>query len=250
MRKTWLLLGLVCWFGAAGAEALPPVTTAAAEVRETVDPLQQRQQIVKALLDNDFAALLGASGDETILRGFLTDGEDETPDSVAAKIAQTPEDEDGARLVRWWTTLAGADGVKRASAEIYPLWQQQLPQALAGAQLGLASMGQAIAEDKNMSPVERAQMLELQFALTAWLARTDFGDRQRFEQVLGHARDWILASGKSHPLELPLATPQQRLDLASRALRSAKESARCTASTRPQRCAACASRRSMPTTSA
>ncbi|GMU44734.1 MAG: hypothetical protein DYH17_04680 [Xanthomonadales bacterium PRO6] len=218
---TGLLTGSLILLSAAApaaAEAPPEASVVAARI---VDPLEQRLAILKGLRANDLARILGAQ-DEEMLRAFLSEGANEA-DVVAAKIAEGPHSENDKRLLRLWTTLAGPDGVARASTELYPLWQQQLPQALAGVQAGLAMMGQAIAEDQNLGVAERAQMLELQFALAGWLARTDFGDRKRFEAVLGHAREWILASGVAHPLELSLTGPELRLELGARALRSARQ---------------------------
>lgn len=214
------LLCLSALVAAATPPVAAPVESEALEAR-IGDPFEERLAIIEGLRDDDFAKLIGAQGEEA-LRGFLSVGADEA-DSVAAKIAEGPRNEGDERMLRIWTTLAGPDGVTRASAELYPMWQRQLPQMLAGAQAGLALMGQRVAEDKGLGAVERAQMLELQFALTSWLARTDFGDRKRFDEVLGHARAWILASGKAHPLELSLTAPEHRLELAARALRSAKQ---------------------------
>ena len=43
------------------------------------------------------------------------------------------------------------------------------------------------------------------------------------EQVLDIARNWIVASGKQHPMQLPLTGPEQRLALADLAIKSIKQ---------------------------
>lgn len=223
MRRFWWLLGLSLWIHAAvaqGAQVAAPVQ-AAAELTPT-DPTETPLKVLRALRTNDFAGLLEATGGEAELRSFLTEDAQETPQTIAEKIADNPPSEDDVRWLRVWTLLSGPDGVARASAEWYPIWQQALPHLLANAQMGLTAMGAAIAEDTSMTGLERAQMLELQWALTGWLSRTDFSDRKRFEQLLGLGRDWILASGKAHPMELVLTSPEQRLALATRAMQASK----------------------------
>lgn len=227
MRITGLLLAAILSISTASAATPQPGAVDLAPAPEVAaaaipsDPHAERQRLLQALRDNDVAALISANGDEAGLRRFLTDGADQR-EEILARIAKGSWNETDANLLRWWTTLAGPDGVKRASAELYPLWQQHLARSLAGFQGGLLMLGQSAAQSQKLNQVERAQLLELQFALTAWLARTDLGDRALFERVLGHAREWILASGKAHPLELALTTPQQRLELGARAMRSAK----------------------------
>lgn len=222
MRRIGLLLGLSLWIHAAMPAVLPPEpATPVAELAPT-DPTETPLKMLRALRTNDFAGLLEATGGEEELRRFLTDDAAETPQTVAEKIANSPVSDEETQFLGLWTTLAGPDGVTRASAEWYPRWQANVPQMLAGAQMGLAAMGASIAEDTGMTALERAQLVELQFALSGWLSRTDFSDRSRFEQLLALAREWILASGKAHPFELVLTTPEQRLALATRAMQSTK----------------------------
>lgn len=222
MRRIGLLLGLSLWIHAAMAAVLPPeAATPVAELAPT-DPTETPLKVVRALRTNDVAGLLEATGGEQELRDFLTDDAQETPQSIAKQIADASVTEDEAEFLRLWATLAGPDGVARASAEWYPRWQAKVPQLLAGAQMGLAAMSASIAEDTGMTALERAQLVELQFALSGWLSQTDFSDRKRFEQVLALGREWILASGKAHPFELALTTPEQRLALATRAMQSTK----------------------------
>ena len=221
MRRFWWVLGLSLTMHAALLAQPAQAPEVPAEVVPT-DPTETPLKVLRALRTNDFAGLIEATGGEDELRQFLQDDGGETPESVAQKVASTPASEDEAEFLAMWTTLAGPDGVARTSARWYPLWQQKVPQMLAGAQMGLAGMGAAIAESTTMSELERAQMMELQWALTGWLSRTDFNDRKRFEQVLGLAREWILASGKAHPAELILTRPEQRLALAERGMKSTK----------------------------
>ncbi len=222
MRRIWLMLGLGLWLHAAVAQEAPDAPDWQATQLAPTDPTETPLKVLRALRTNDFAGLLEATGGEQELRRFLTDDATETPQTVAEKIANSPVSDDEAQFLGLWTTLAGPDGVARASAEWYPRWQAQVPQMLAGAQMGLAAMGASIAESTSMTALERAQMMELQWALTGWLSRTDFSDRKRFEQLLGLGREWILASGKAHPMELVLTRPEQRLALATRAMQSTK----------------------------
>lgn len=222
MRRFWVMLGLGLWLHAAIAQEAPDALDRQATQSAPTDPTETPLKVLRALRTNDFAGLLEATGGEEELRQFLTDDAAETPQTIAEKIANSPASDDEAQFLGLWATLAGPDGVARASAEWYPRWQAQVPQMLAGAQMGLAAMGASIAESTSMTALERAQMMELQWALTGWLSRTDFSDRKRFEQLLGLGREWILASGKAHPMELVLTRPEQRLALATRAMQSTK----------------------------
>ncbi len=221
MRRIWLLLGLSLWIHAAVAQDATSAPAVAAELAPA-DPTETPLKVLRALRNNDFAGLLEATGGEAELRSFLTDDAGETPQTIAEKITNSPVSDDEARFLGLWTALAGPDGVARASAEWYPRWQAELPQMLAGAQMGLAAMGASIAESTSISELDRAQLMELQWALSGWLSRTDFHDRKRFEQLLSLGREWILASGKAHPMELVLASPEQRLALANRAMHATK----------------------------
>ena len=226
MRKLLLsmLLGLTLLSDVAsgsGVDLSAPEPLAASV--PTAGPLDSRLKVLAALRRNDAAALIEVMDPVNGLEGFLSEGKDETPATIAEKMAQAPGSDDDQESLRLWVTLAGKDGVARASAEWYPLWQAQLPQMLAGAQMGVTGMGAAIAESTSMTPLERSQLIELQWALAGWLSRTDFADRQKFEQVLDIARGWIVASGKRHPLQLALTGPEQRLQLADLAIKSVKQ---------------------------
>lgn len=225
MLSMWLTLSLlagsVC---AAGDAVLPDYFARPAE--PTGGPADSRRPVVDALKANDAAALIVALHGETELAEFLNEGGDETRASIAAKIAEEPGSTKEEDWLRLWTTLAGTNGVALVSAELYPQWQAQIPQMLATAQMGLTAMGAAIAEDASMTALERSQLIELQWALTGWLSRTDFSDRKSFDKVLAIARDWIVASGAAHPLELVLTAPQQRLKLADDGIRSVKRALR------------------------
>lgn len=226
MRKLMLSLslGLMLLSGVAsgaGVELSAP-DPMVADV-PTAGPLDSRLKVLSALRRNDAATLIEVMDPVNGLQGFLSEGQDQTPATIAEKIAQTPPDDSDEESLRLWTTLAGKDGVARASAQWYPKWQAQVPQMLANAQLALTAMGSGIAESTSMTPFERSQMLELQWALGGWLSRTDFADREKFDQVLGIARTWIVASGKQHPLELQLTGPEQRLQLTDLAIKSFKQ---------------------------
>ena len=226
MRKLMLsmLLGLTLWGSAANAGQMEPAALdPVAATVPTEGPLDSRLKVLAALRRNDAAALIEVMDPVNGLEGFLSEGKDETPATIAEKMAQPLDSDDDQESLRLWATLAGKDGVARASAEWYPLWQAQLPQVLAGAQIGVTGMGAAIAESTSMTPLERSQLIELQWALAGWLSRTDFADRKKFDQVLDIARGWIVASGKRHPLQLQLTGPEQRLQLADLAIKSVKQ---------------------------
>lgn len=219
-----LCAGLTLMAGTAGASS--PAVSSAEPVYSstpTVNPAQRRLAMLEAMRNNDLAALLEATGGEDALRGFLSEGADQTKASVAATIAENAASESDREMLRLWTTLAEPDGVAKASAEWYPQWQAQVPKMLAGLQMAQTGIGESIASSTSMTPVERAQLTELQWAFGAWLARTDFADRKSFEQVLGLAHNWIVASGVSNPLELQLTSPDKRLQLGNQAIASAKQ---------------------------
>lgn len=226
MRKFTLsmLLGLTLVSGAAiggGVELSAPDPMAATVPTE--GPLDSRLKVLSALRRNDAATLIEVMDPVNGLESFLNEGKGETPATVAEKMAQEPLNEGDQEALRLWATLAAPDGVAKASAQWYPLWQAQVPQMLASAQIGLTGMGAAIAESTSMTPLERSQLIELQWALTGWLSRTDFADRKQFDQVLAIGRAWIVASGKQHPLQLQLTGPEQRLQLADSAIKSFKQ---------------------------
>ncbi|HWS27461.1 MAG TPA: hypothetical protein VN259_12950 [Xanthomonadales bacterium] len=226
MRKLMLsmLLGLTLWGSAANADQIEPAgLDPAVAAFATEGPLDSRLKVLAALRRNDAASLIETLDPLNGLEGFLSDGKDETPATIAEKMAQAPDSDGDQEFLRLWTQLAAPDGVARASSEWYPQWQAQLPQMLAGAQIGVTGMGAAIAESTTMTALERSQLIELQWALTVCLSRTDFADRKKFDQVLDIARGWIVASGKRHPLQLALTGPEQRLQLADLAIKSVKQ---------------------------
>ena len=225
MRKLMLslLLGMTLVSGTAsgGGVDLAAPDPMAANV-PTAGPLESRLKVLGALRRNDAATLIEVMDPVNGLESFLSEGQNETPATIAEKMA-APLDESDQESLRLWTTLTASDGVAKASAQWYPQWQALVPQMLASAQMGLTGMGAAIAESTSMTPLERSQLLELQWALGGWLSRTDFADRKKFDQLLGIAHAWIVASGKQHPLELPLTGPEQRLQLADLAIKSFKQ---------------------------
>ncbi len=225
MRKLMLslLLGMTLVSGTAsggGVDLAAPDPMAASV--PTAGPLESRLKVLGALRRNDAATLIEVMDPVNGLESFLSEGQNETPATIAEKMA-APLDESDQESLRLWTTLTASDGVAKASAQWYPQWQALVPQMLASAQMGLTGMGAAIAESTSMTPLERSQLLELQWALGGWLSRTDFADRKKFDQLLGIAHAWIVASGKQHPLELPLTGPEQRLQLADLAIKSFKQ---------------------------
>jgi len=223
MRK--LMLTMVCGFTLFSV-AVPVQSGTLAEStseRPSAGPLEQRLRVINALKANDGASLIEAIGGEAALSAFLSEGASETEASLAAKMAEGPKPQSQQDVVQLWTTLAGADGVNQASAMWYPRWQAYLPQALAGAQMGLLALGSSAAESTSMTALERAQLNELQWALGGWLSRTDFADRKHFNQLLGLARSWIVSSGKAHPTHLALTKPEQRLHLLDQAIASGKQ---------------------------
>ncbi len=222
MLSMMLSLTLVSGVAQGGGVDLSAPDPMAANV-PTAGPLDSRLKVLAALRRNDAATLIEVMDPDNGLEGFLNEGKDETPATIAEKIAQAPSSEDDQESLRLWMTLAEKDGVSRTSAEWYPQWQAQVPQMLASAQIGLTAMGAAVAESTSMTALERSQVIELQWALAGWLSRTDFADRTRFEQVLDIARNWIVASGKQHPMQLPLTGPEQRLALADLAIKSIKQ---------------------------
>jgi hypothetical protein len=185
-------------------------------------PSDSRLKMFDALRRNDSAAYL-ESIDPSALETFLSEDLGQSPAEIADKIAEGPNSSSEQEIIDTWTLLMQPDGVARTSALWYPTWQSYVPQALAGAQMGLVALGEHAASSTKLTPIERMQLTELQWALTGWMARTDFADRKLFEQVLTLARDWVLASGARHPLELTLSGPEKRLRLADQALRSAKQ---------------------------
>lgn len=225
MRKvmmSMLLLGLSL-VAAAAVSSEPTTQAAAAESVPTEGPLDKRLEVLSALRNNDAAALIEVMDPANGLSQFLTEGSDETAETIAAKIAQEPDREGDREFLRMWRALAAADGVAAVAAEWYPQWQAQVPQMLAGGQMAVAGIGAAVAENTSMSALERSQMIELQWALTGWLSRTDLADRKSFEQMLGIARAWIVSSGAAHPQQLQLLGPERRLELADDAVSSAKQ---------------------------
>ncbi|MBK9654111.1 MAG: hypothetical protein IPO66_01070 [Rhodanobacteraceae bacterium] len=226
MRKFMLslLLGLMLVSGVAmggGVELSAPDPTAATVPTE--GPLDSRLKVLSALRRNDAATLIEVTDPVNGLESFLSEGQDQTPSTIAEKMAKEPLSEGDQEALRLWTTLAAPDGVAKASAQWYPQWQALVPQMLASAQMGITGMGTAIAESTSMTALERSQLIELQWALGGWLSRTDFADRKKFDQVLDIARGWIVASGKQHPLQLQLTGPEQRLQLADQAIKSLKQ---------------------------
>lgn len=184
-------------------------------------PVDAQMKVLAALQRNDSAALIDSMGPRA-LQEFLSEGSELSADEIAAKIASAAPNESADELVRLWVTLAKPDGVALVSTEWYPIWQAQVPQALAAAQMSLLGIREELAKDTDMAPADRMQLTELQWAITGWLARTDFADRKHFEQLLGLARELIIASGKAHPLEMLSLSPEKRLQLADKALRSTK----------------------------
>lgn len=226
MRKLMLsmMLGLTLASGVAhggGVELSAPDPMAASV--PTAGPLDSRLKVLAALRRNDAATLIEVMDRVNGLESFLSEGNNETPASIAEKMAQAPLDEGEQEFLRLWTTLAAKDGIAAAGAQWYPQWQALVPRILASAQMGLTGMGSAIAESTSMTPLERSQLIELQWALGGWLSRTDFADREKFDQLLGIGRAWIVASGKQHPLQLQLTGPEQRLQLADLAIKSLKQ---------------------------
>lgn len=218
-----LLLGLSLFAGAAvSSEPATEAVDAVAESAPTAGPLDKRLRALSALRNNDAAALIEVMDPLNGLSQFLTEGSEETSETIAAKMAQEPKSQGDREFLRIWRALASADGVAAVSAEWYPKWQAQVPQVLAGVQMAVAGIGAAVAENTSMSALERSQMIELRWALTGWLSRTDLADRKAFEQMLGIAHAWILSSGTLHPQQLQLLGPERRLELADDAVKSAK----------------------------
>ncbi|MCB1601304.1 MAG: hypothetical protein R3F18_17765 [Lysobacterales bacterium] len=205
----------------ASVDLHPTPETAASELPDS-RPTDSRLKMIEALRRNDAAAYL-ESIDPAALQALLSEDLGLSPAEVADKIAEGPQSDSEQEFIDTWTLLRQPDGVARTSALWYPSWQAYVPQALASAQMGLVALGEHVASSTSLSPLERMQLTELQWALTGWMSRTDFSDRKHFEQVLTLARDWVLASGAAHPLELTLSGPEKRLRLADMALRSAKQ---------------------------
>lgn len=224
MRQMLIATLLVLWMLPAAAPAsvdLHPTPEIGDVDTPTSGPIDTQMKMLAALRSNDSAALIDSFGSGA-LEDFLSAGADLSAEEMAAKIAEGPPNEGDRDLLRLWTTLAQPNGVALVSAEWYPVWQAKVPQALAAAQMSLLGLREQLAKNTNMAPGDRMQLTELQWAITGWLARTDFADRKHFEQLLGLARELILASGKAHPLELLSLGPEKRLQLADRALRSTK----------------------------
>lgn len=186
-------------------------------------PLLQREAMLRALREDDIAAWFLTVSDEQMLAGFLSDGSDKTEAELNAKLGDSPSDTEQ-DMLRLWAQLADGSpaALAAASAHWYPLWLEKLPSLLAGAQMGLVAMASGAADDSKLNPVLQTQLNELHWAISAWLNRTDFGDRARFDQVVRLASEWVRASGKRHPVHLQLTTPEQRLELAGRAMASVK----------------------------
>ncbi|MGE4071720.1 MAG: hypothetical protein AB7E72_11145 [Lysobacterales bacterium] len=225
MRQILIAVVLLWSLPSVGAQAsvdLHATPEVAASELPDSRPIDTRLKMLEALRRNDSAAYL-ESIDPRALEAFLTEDLGTTPAEVAEKIAEGPQSDSEQEFVDTWALLIQPDGIARTSALWYPSWQAYVPQALANAQMGLVALGEQVASSTSLSPLERMQLTELQWALTGWMARTDFADRKHFEQVLTLARDWLLSTGARHPLELTLAGPEKRLRLADQALRSAKQ---------------------------
>lgn len=221
-----LVLSLVLGLGVSQLGAhTPPMGAPAEELSEAwvESPLRQREAMLRALREDDIAAWFLTISDDQMLAGFLSDGSDKTEAELDAKFGDSLSDTDQ-DMLRLWTQLADGSpaALSAASAHWYPLWLEQLPSLLAGAQMGLVAMASGAAEDSKLNPLLQTQLNELHWAISAWLNRTDFGDRARFDQVVRLASDWVRASGKRHPVHLKLTTPEQRLELAGRAMGSVK----------------------------
>lgn len=227
-RYGWVLLLLIS-IGPAGAappelvsqNVSAPLQTVSAV--PTVAPIEQYRQVLEALRKDDLGGLISANGGETALKEFLTDGADLDPAELRAELAQRAADPAEREWLDLWIALKRPDGVAQASALAYPKWAPYVPQALAGAQMMLGYMAQSAAEDAQMTALEKSQMLEMQWALTGWLARTDFADRKKFESALEIAAGWIRASGLDHPELAATLGPEQRLRLGSRGIAAVKD---------------------------
>ena len=97
MRKLlWAMLFGLSLVGAAARAEAPEVDVLNARsgvMEAPTAPLLQRQQVLKALRDNDGGGLISALGGEAALTAFLNDSADETEASVAAKLANQANSE-------------------------------------------------------------------------------------------------------------------------------------------------------------
>lgn len=200
-----------------------PVAAAPVPAIERPDPMDQRVAVLKALRNNDMAGLLLAQGGEAELEAFLAPSApaDEAPE-LGDSAGMAPNN-DELLWRRLWQQAGSPAGVASISAEFYPKWNAEVPKALAGAQIILAGVAQEWADNQELGSAEKSQLLELQWALTGWLSRTDFADRQHFDQVLQLLAGLVRASGVTDPMLLDQIPAETRLRLGGQTIAAVKQ---------------------------
>lgn len=220
-----LLLGLLLVSSVASATPWPaPSAPAAVEQAEpVVSPAEQNRRVIAALLKSNYADLLAATEGEDQLEAFLSAGRGaEGEAEVRARLAEEAKRGGSNEGEREAARLFSDEPIDQLVADWYPLWQKQLPQAMAGLQMGMVAMSSAIGESTDMSPLERSQLTELHWAINGWIARTDFADPKKFAAVVREGRALARASGVEHFELLEFTTPQKRLDLMNQTLAAVK----------------------------
>jgi hypothetical protein len=190
---------------------------------ERPSPADEPRQVVAALKANDVARLILATHGDDVLEAFLSAGPGENAEEIARQIDRANASDP--QIAQVLELLRKRD-IAAASSILYPKWQSAAPQALAGMQGGLTMFGMDLANDKDRSVEERAQLTELAFAANAWLARTDFLDKQNFDALLVEASELMIAAKLHHPLEFQLKSATERADIAGQLLAALKRSAK------------------------
>ena len=219
-----LLLGLLFISAVGTATPWPADAPAAAEQTEpTVTPAEQNRRVIAALLTSNYADLLAALEGEDQLKEFLSAGRGAQSEAeVRARLAEAAIKGDSNEGDNDLERLFSDEPIDQLVADWYPLWQKQLPQMLAGLQIGMVAMSSEIGESKQMSPLERTQLTELHWAINGWISRVDFADPKKFQAVVREARSLAHATGVEHFELLEFSTPQKRLDLMDQALAASK----------------------------
>jgi len=222
-----ILLVLLCLaapeLNAAGADnRLAAQIATEVSVVPTHSPALRNQLITNALLRADAVAYVEASAGEPGLRRFLSDsGRDEA--KARERIAQNKQHGGEEKFSQMWAQLRADDGVESAIRQWHPKWQQYLPQAMAAVQVGMVGISSSIADSKTLNALERSQLTELQWAITGWIARTDFANAENFQKVAVELRAIALASAVDEVELLDFSTPTQRVAMADQAIISAKK---------------------------